>query len=125
MSFPSLKQAQAFFNAWKDWLGEGGRPVPSEQAQARADVCLKCPLNRDDGMADWLTRTASEVFKLQIELKNREKLRVHGEKRLFVCQGCSCNLRLKVHVPISFIRETTDQAGLDPACWILKEWTHP
>ena len=79
-------------------------------------------MNVQKGFAEVLTASVVLLVRRQIELKNQMQLRVDGEKSLHICEPCGCVLKLKVHVPISFVKETTDREGLHADCWILKEW---
>ena len=117
-----IKEAIQFYKLRSEWLGEGGHPVSIPNAQTRADVCLKCPMNdATKGLYEVLASSAALLVRRQIELKNRMSLRVDGEKSLHICSGCLCVLKLKVWVPIKFIEQTTDMTKLHPDCWQLKE----
>lgn len=111
-----LQQAKQFYKAHRAWLGEGGKPSPN--AQARADVCLKCRHNQPSTSA--MHRLVSGVAKWQVELKGKMALRVDGEEALYACDLCDCPLALKVHVPLKVVRENTpDWTSLLPSnCWI-------
>lgn len=124
MSNISIKDAQRFYDLRKSWLGEGANAVPPAQSQARADVCLMCPLNVIKPIQELFTGAVAMTVLRQIEYKNKLKLRVDGEKSLHVCDVCQCVLRLKTHVPIKFIAENTDADTLEkfPSyCWQKKE----
>ena len=113
-----------FYELRKSWLGEGGRPVAQDHAQERANICLSCPLNQEKGLPEFLTALAALTVRRQIEMKNQSQLRVDGEKRLHICDGCGCVLRLKVWTPMKFITETTEQNVIDSlpdVCWQRKE----
>lgn len=118
----SLKKAIEFFALREAWLGEGGKPVSHEQAQARADVCLQCPYNDASKKTyEIFAAKVASIVRRQIELKNSLKLFVDGEDRLHVCSACLCVLRLKVHAPLKFIVEHTDTSGQPDYCWIARE----
>lgn len=103
----------------REWLGEGGMVVSPEQAQARADICLECPENVKFSR---LTMAVAETIKEHVEFKNELNLRVKGEKSLHTCKVCSCVLKLKVHVPIEFIRKHPNPDEKYPAhCWQITE----
>jgi hypothetical protein len=127
---PTVKEAVKFWELKNSWLGAGGKPVPAAQSQARADVCNKgcngekCPKNVVKPIQELFTGAVALTVLRQIEYKNQLKLRVDGEKSLHVCDVCNCVLRLKTHVPIEFIKETTDDETLKkfPSyCWIPNE----
>ncbi len=120
----TIKEATQFFELYSQWIGEGLRPVPKEQAQERANVCLKCPLNQPKRTGEFLKTEVALLVRRQIELKNQMNLRIDGEKSLHICTGCGCSLKLKPWVPIEMIRNTTDITKLnqsEPRCWILNE----
>lgn len=106
------------------WLGDGGQPVTPELAQARANVCLKCPKNKKMGFYEGVAKPVAHLLRRQIELKSQMLLSVEGEDKLHVCDVCGCILKLKIHCPIKYIEETTpdeDIPKFDPMCWIPKE----
>src|SRR5688572_538906 len=120
MSNISIKDAKRFYELRKSWIGDGAHPVPATQAQARADVCLMCPLNVVKSIQELFTGTVALTVLRQIEYKNQLKLRVDGEKSLHVCDVCNCVLRLLVQTPIKFIKETKSQETIDAMpdyCW--------
>lgn len=108
-----------------DWVGEGGQPVPDEQARQRAATCLACPLNE---LADWkqvLKVSAAKKIQQQLEVKNDMALRVPDEDKIGICKACDCYMPLKVWTPMGFIRDYTSQdtkARYHEKCWVLKEW---
>lgn len=116
----------------KDWLGDGGIPVPPEQSASRALACTSgdedrpCPHNIEAG---WWSRNvtnpiAQEILK-QIEVKNRLKISTPSDAYLHVCSKCRCCLPLKVHAPIKFIAAhlTEETFSSMPAfCWQRQEY---
>src|SRR5688572_9336709 len=115
------KSLGRFWRARVSWLGAGGQPVPPPRAQGRANVCLRCPMNKEMGLYEGLAKIGAGILRRQIEAKSHLKVGVLGEERLHVCSACGCNLALKVQVPLMHILETTDTAKLHPNCWILRE----
>ena len=104
-----------------EWLGEGGKPVPRTLAQHRADICLQCPHNKSTGQ---MTLQIAKAVKSLIAIKNRMKVHVDGEKKLGQCDICLCQLRLKVHAPLSEVRKeiVEDEKSLYPGfCWQISE----
>lgn len=103
----------------KLWLGEGAKTVDKELAQKRADVCLKCPLNK----RDWaITESIANAVKEQVEIKNKLDLHVIGERELHTCAGCGCCNSLKIWIPIrNILPEPEERANFHENCWLLKE----
>lgn len=113
-----------FYLLWSDWLGDGGKPVEQELAQARANTCLACPMHEHKAFWELLAAPASTWAKQQIAIKNTVDLKVKREDELHVCSVCWCVLKLKVHVPLKHITSTMpeeEQARLPETCWIRKE----
>lgn len=102
------------------WLGDGGQPVPVPLANARAAICLHCPLNSSKA---WES-IAGDVMSWALRVNRfKEQMHLHSdeEKKLHICDACSCVLRLKVWVPLEHVVETTPLEKLDQKCWILAE----
>jgi len=102
------------------WVGSGGLVVSQEDAQARAEICLNCPLN-EPGMA--VTSEVASATRAFLEFKNQLRLRVNGEKSLHHCKGCGCVLRLLIWEPQDRIKSqmTSEEVKLSPPfCWKLK-----
>ena len=108
----------------RDWVGDGGVPVSPDKAQARANTCIACELNKPANLAQRLLGVVAAFIKEQMELKNQMSLKVENEDKLLTCQACNCPLPLKVWVPLTTIMLQTSELqrnGLDKNCWIRKE----
>lgn len=108
----------------RDWLGSDGKPVSTELSEARASVCETCPQNTKGDWLSLFTKPVSNIILAQIAERNRMKLATSKDAALGLCEACGCPLKLKVHVPLSFIKshmQPTESSNLDPRCWILKE----
>lgn len=120
-----IRQAINFYRARQAWLGEGGLPVPANQAQERADTCLKCPKHERMGIYEGVTSPIARMTRQQIAVKNRLNLHLEGEEGLHICSACDCVLLLKCWIPLKFVLETTLLEKLNqenPRCWILTEF---
>ena len=121
-----IAQTRNFLAVRKSWFGAGGEPVSPELAQARANVCLKCPMNYK---GDWLWNMATQMaINAQSQLRSIMKLKVEGEEDLKTCEACGCVTRLKVFVPITHIYRHTSTEQLTKYaadCWIRKEINQP
>lgn len=107
-----------------EWLGEGGVPVPREQAQARANVCLNCEFNAKRTLWEQLEQPVIVTIRALLKLKSGMKMRVAGEQQLGTCKICACQINLKVHAPIKFIADETDDetlAEFPPWCTFKQE----
>ncbi len=102
--------------ALTDWVGDGGIVVDSEESQRRANICLHCPENGED----WIvTGLIADAARKMLEVKNKLKLRVIGERSLGRCKVCTCVLRLEVHQPIELVKKHMKLNGdIFPGhCW--------
>ena len=104
-----------------NWLGSGCEVVSPADAQRRANICLKCPHNKADGV---VAPAIAKVVKKTLEKKNEMQLRVNGEKSLHTCAQCSCVIRLLVwerQIKIEPYLSTEQRAGLPNYCWKLEK----
>jgi len=103
-----------------EWLGSGGHVVDKDEAQRRANICLKCPLNQTTPI---LTAAVAAAVKKHLEVKNGLGLRVNGEKQLQTCGACGCVIRLLCWLPFDkILSEMTDDERETimkhaPNCW--------
>ena len=103
-----------------EWLGSGAETVSKVDAQRRADICLKCPLNLP-GVG--ITSIVANAIRRHLEVKNKLQLRVAGEKSLKTCAACSCQNRLKIWVPIQNLGVDREElVKFDDNCWIRHEF---
>lgn len=122
-----VKKVAAGVKVLLDWLGSGGRAVPKEQAEKRAATCVLCPQNKDGDWTAMFTKPVSEMLRLQLGIKNDLKLATSKDDKLYVCQACSCPLKLKVWSPLKHVLDNMDDATKarlqpsEPVCWILEE----
>lgn len=101
-----------------DWLGAGGLPVPQEQANHRAAICLECPENREPGWWDRVANEIASAIRRTLSMKNDLKYSVNSEEKLGMCRKCGCCIALKVHAPIEHIKDHTEDFTIYPAwCW--------
>lgn len=120
----AIKRLAAGVAALRDWLGTGGQPVAAELAEARAAVCVACPLNTAGDYTRWFTIPASEAIRKMQEARSDLNMSTSQDAQLGVCEACLCPMKLKVHVPLdNVVKHMTDEVKgrLDPKCWMLKE----
>lgn len=79
-----------------EWLGGGAEVVDNSTAQARADICLKCP--KHDPNQSSLVLLAKGVRGV-LSVKNDIGLTVNNEDKLGTCTVCGCVLKLQVFEP--------------------------
>lgn len=119
-----LDRASLFLDGVKilsEWLGNGGVVVAKEDAQRRADVCLKCPYNQD---GPFLPFAIAAHIHRTLEIKKHLDLSVVDEDELKTCMKCQCNLRLKVWLPLEDLMKGDGRERLPvfPShCWLKTE----
>jgi len=106
-----------------DWITDGAEPVSSELANARAAVCVKCPKNSPESLGSFFTKAASELIRKEIEQRKVLDMTTPYDEQLGLCKVCLCPMKLKVHTPISYIREHMPKEQVEELhvdCWIRK-----
>lgn len=124
--FAELSQIATGVKTLADWLGTDGKPVAAELSEGRAVICAACPMNKGGDWLSMFTVPAANLIRRQLEQRKDLKLSTSQDEKLGVCDACGCPLRLKVHVPLEYIKAHMPpdvSAALDPKCWILKEGT--
>lgn len=109
-----------------DWIDSGADPVAQEVAERRAFICSKCPKNTKGDFTSFFTAPAAGVIKRQVEQLQGRKLTTKLSNELNICDVCLCPLKLKVHTPISFIKQHMSDEVLAKlkgveGCWIPAE----
>lgn len=107
-----------------EWLGEGAQTVGTEAAGMRAAVCAQCPLNQEGSWTRFFTGPISERIRTTLEMRKEMKVETQFDDQLGVCSACACPLKLKVHVPIEFIKAHASEAvksALAENCWMRTE----
>lgn len=119
--------AKAAFAAYKDMFANG--PVPHEQAEARAAVCVACPLNNTKGgLVERFTQEVAAQLTSLVSIMRDSNLTTSRDSRLGVCDACDCPMSAKVHARLeSFMgKMSPDQwKALHPTCWIRSEAAAP
>ena len=107
-----------------DWLGEGGQPVEPGLALKRAETCVNCPKNSMSTLSRWWSIPVAAAVKKMLEARQDLNLSTPLDDKLGVCETCLCSNRLKIFVPLEFIKTHTAPevlADFPSACWIPTE----
>lgn len=109
-----------------EWLDAGSPAVAQELAESRAATCVACPQNGKGDFTSWFTTPAAEAIKRQVEKLHDRKLATEQGDKLGVCEICLCPMKVKVFLPIEFIKTHTNDETMDnlravSGCWIPKE----
>lgn len=110
-----------------EWDDSGEPPVDRNLSNQRASVCSSCKLNEAGDWTKWFTVPAAELITRRIATVQGKGISTLHDERLHFCSACSCPLKLKVHVPLPWIKRaiTNEQkqrmsAG-NPNCWVVRE----
>lgn len=109
-----------------EWIDANGPTVSQEQAEARAAVCVACPLNGAGTFDKWFVAPAAAAIKRQVEKLQARSISTSQDEKLGICEGCTCAMKVKVWVPVEFIKAHMTDATMDalrkaPACWQVAE----
>lgn len=116
-----IKRAAAGTAVVLDWLTSGGKPVAQELANARAKVCVACPMNAP---GDWYTTAPAELIRTTLSARSDLKLETPYDDKLKSCEVCRCLLPLKIWCPLDHILKGTKPEIMDEfpaACWIARK----
>ncbi len=121
-----IKNLWAGLRTIGEWLDSNAPTVEQELADTRAAICAACPMNGQGEFSKWFVAPAAAAIKRQVEKINARGLKTASDEKLGVCEGCTCAMKVKVWVPIGFIKLHTSDATMDalrkaPACWQVKE----
>lgn len=105
-----------------EWLGSGGVPVSSSQANNRALICLTCPENREKGWWDKVKNHIAFAIKEHLLVKSKLGLRVAVEDELAMCRKCGCAIPLLVWTPAEHLKKHhTNLKDYPSFCWKRQE----
>ncbi len=96
-------------------------PVARDEAERRAEVCVKCPLNRVGSLRDWFIETTAKGITDLFGIMKDLDLTTSVDAKLGTCVACRCPTRAKVFVSMDTINRHMKpevRAKLDPSCWI-------
>lgn len=100
------------------WALSGMPFVPQEQADARSVTCAGCVYNQNP--QDCQTCAWPALTKLVSKILGDRRSKRHAD--LKSCASCGCNLQVKVHFPLEFLKASFGYSGELPShCWVRKE----
>lgn len=103
------------------WWLEGQAPVAQPLAQARANICMACPMNESATGLDKLSVAVARRVRAALAKKHTMNLTLEEEDRLGLCAACGCHLQLKPWTPgvVIFKDGRPDYFDdLAPTCWV-------
>lgn len=122
--FQSARQNVAGVKTLVEWIISGAEAVPKEQANHRAEVCVKCPLNKQGELSAFFTVPVAVAIRKALEDRKTMNLSTPVDSQLGTCEACGCVNALKVHVPFQkFFPKMLPEskAALPDSCWIISE----
>lgn len=128
----AIQRTTNFIQTTYNWISDGGKPVPTDLAIKRAEICSRCEFNRGDGSRGRCPGCFARGAVLalfgyrqgggQNMVFHKEMLPMtenpHNDD-LTYCKKCGCDLKLKVFIPLGVI----ENEGVDypPHCWQRKK----
>lgn len=103
--------------------------VSKEEAESRADICLRCKYNKKNYGHNFAQYYTDKMMARSVGAR-----RVDRWAELYTCMGCSCVLNSKVWFSdkivgesllrgdLSKIEKATDYSGRPIECWQVKAW---
>jgi hypothetical protein len=107
-----LADVRHFLNTMSGWIAKGAKFVSQEEANRRAEICSRCPMNVQ--LAECLG--CSNVSGMVNTIRGSRRTSV--EDRLRTCSGCGCQLAVKVWMPKDVMQR--DGVEYHPSCWMLE-----
>lgn len=101
---------QRFFNAVKGFIASGGELVEQDEADRRAQICLKCPSNVPIRGCMGCSGLIPKLLKLT------KGASTEYDKELKGCGVCGCQLKAKVHLPTELSED--DDLEFPAHCWL-------
>jgi hypothetical protein len=112
----TVAMAERFLRTAKAFVFSGAEKVPQEEAERRAAICADCPMNVTGNfctscfMRNMVASTVAMV----------SGWKTSKDDKLKACGVCSCDLKIKVHVP----KDQMNYKELD-GLWAEKCWMRP
>ena len=115
--FHQVLQGTRTLVSWK--LKHGGKLVEKTEADRRASICIRCPMNQP----------AVGCSSCNMEALRQSVILVVGgaqtayDSQLKTCYSCGCELKAKVHLPLKCLQDEMSpeqKARLPDFCWLLE-----
>jgi hypothetical protein len=106
------------------WLASKAEAVPSVLSEARAGICVQCPLNTKGDWLSLFTVPWATAIRSALNTRREMQLSTSHDGELGVCEACDCPLALKVHFDLKRILDHMPSESfdaLDKGCWIRSE----
>ncbi len=100
-------------------------PVPCDEAERRAAICVACPLNNTkltlkQRFVDYVAKGLTEL----VAIMHERDLHTSRDKELGTCDACDCPMFAKVHVALPTViahLKPAQYSKLHPSCWITAQ----
>jgi len=106
-----------------EWDASGAGKVPQDEANARAKVCVDCPMNSVANYEHWLKIPVAGSLTSRIERLKSLKLVTSHDSKLGLCKATSCPTSYLVHAPRPILDKRIGlkvRPSLDAKCWVLQ-----
>jgi hypothetical protein len=105
-----LSDIRSFLNVMSGWLAKGLQFVDQSEAERRADICVRCPMNVDIPACFGCSGVTATVAAIKGNHSTSK------DDRLRVCGACKCNLQTKVFFPKDVLKR--DGVEYPSNCWL-------
>jgi hypothetical protein len=105
------REVARFLHTVASWITTGFTLVPQSEAERRAAICVKCPLN--------VGMTGCAMCRSALK-EGREKLMqrsTSSDGSLLACGVCGCDNKTQVHVPLDVLRAGKKGLSFPEWCW--------
>lgn len=107
-----LADVRHFLNTMASWISKGAKFVEQDEANRRAEICSRCPMNVQ--LAGCLG--CSGVANMVQSIKGAR--RTPYDDRLRTCGACACQLSAKIWLDKEVMRR--DGVEYHPDCWMIE-----
>jgi hypothetical protein len=121
-----VKKLAAGASALLEWESEGLPHAEPKVAEARAQICSKCPKNQEGrSLTEYFTVPVADLYNKRFKKMHDLNLTTPYDDDLKVCQACLCPMRTKVWFPKELIlkrlipEQRPQLNQINPRCWIL------
>lgn len=91
------KQVESFLRTASEWVSRGEPLVPLEEAERRAAICAKCPLNVGTGGCGICNSLLNSLRESVLQRSTSH------DSELNACGVCGCDNKTQVHLPLEVL----------------------
>ncbi len=108
----NLADVRSFLHTIQGLATSGDKFVSQEEAERRAEICARCPMNRDIPEC-WTCGGVTALIRTIKGDRNTSR-----DNDLKVCNSCGCDIKTKVFINKDLMKR--DDVTWNPTCWMLE-----